>query len=191
MSQNKRRIRQKQTKRTNEERYQLVAKVDRYLSYYPHTSLNALCVSCGFSTSNYRRWKAALDEHPEYHEQGIIPTESTRPKHLARQTSEATRQCVIEEASKPHHTSAHSITDQLKSEGIAIGNGTVIEILEAAGLYGTIKRTNAKGECIKKKGLFRLCEKRQQEETRAEDANSIANTSATQKGSQDDTEASP
>lgn len=162
MSQNRRRIKRSQPKTTDEGRYQLVAKVDQYREVYPDPPLDDTCHSCGVSPSNYRRWKAILDDHPEYHEQGIIPAQSQRPNHLARQTSDTTKQRVVEEASKTHHTSASSITAQLKSDGIPIGKGKVIEILEEAGLYGTIYKTNATGEYKQRRGLFRLCEKRQQ-----------------------------
>lgn len=162
MSQNKTRLKISQPKKTPEERYELVAKVDRYLTFFPELALNSICESCGVSPSNYRRWKTTLDKNPEYQQKGIIPTQSTRPKHPARQISEATKQRVIEEACKPNHTSANSITSQLNDEGIAIGKGKVIEILEEVGLYGTIYKTNAKGECQEKRGLHRLCENRQQ-----------------------------
>ncbi|WP_445001183.1 hypothetical protein [Halomonas mongoliensis] len=162
MSQNIKRIKRRRSKWTDEDRYHLVTKVDRSLEAFPDTPLDAICESCGVSQSNYRRWKDILDDHPEYHQEGIIPTQSRRPKRLARQTTEATKQRVIAEASKPHHTSANSITEKLKSEGVAIGKGTVIEILKEAGLYGTIHTMNTKGELQRKRGLLRLCEKRQQ-----------------------------
>lgn len=163
MPQNRTRIRIKQPRKTPKERYQLVTKVEKYQEYNPDMSLNNLCESYGVSPSNYRRWKGILDDHPEYRQQGIIPVQSTCPEHFARQTSEAIKQRVVEESDKPHHTSASSITKQLNDEGIAIGKGKVIEILEEAGRYGTIHRTNAKGEHRQQRGLLRLCEKRQQQ----------------------------
>ena len=69
---------------------------------------------------------------------------------------------MIKEAAKPHHTSASSITKQLKSDGISIGNAKVIEILREEGLYGEIQVKSANGEHKRKSGLLRLCEKRQE-----------------------------
>lgn len=80
---------------------------------------------------------------------------------LARQITDATKQQVIAEASKPHHTSANSITKQLKRDGVSIGTAKVIEILEEAGLYGIIYKKKASGEYTGKRGLLKQCEKRQ------------------------------
>lgn len=159
----RRRRARKPEKASPERRYELVSLIDKHHQDHPHMSLSAACDTYNVPKENYRRWKAVLDAHPEYRKQGIVPDQSRRPKHLARQASEAIKQRVIAEASKPHHTSANSITQQLKDDGIAIGNGTVIEILEEAGLYGTIYKMNAQGELQSKRGLLRLCEKRQQD----------------------------
>ena len=142
-----------------EERYALVAKIDRHRRYFPTQKLDSICHDLNVPPSNYRRWKAILDAHPEYHALKMIPERSKRPHRLARQVSKTTQQQVIAEAHQPHHTSANSIKKQLNEDGVVIGTAKVIKILEEAGLYGTIYRQNAQGDYIKKRCLLRCCEK--------------------------------
>lgn len=116
----------------------------------------------GVSRTSFRRWRDRLNTNPEYKQREAIEMDSTRPICHARQVSANTRQRIIEEAQNTHHTSASSITRQLKAEGIAISTAKVIEILEEEGLYGMIQVRDSKGGIKRKRGLLRLCQKRQQ-----------------------------
>ncbi len=130
------------------------------LIYQGYKSTEA-CEKVGISPDSYRRWRDKLADNPEWVKQEEIHDESRRPKRMARQVSASTTLRVIELANHPQHQSANSITHQLKDEGIAIGTAKVIEILEGEGLYGEIEVKNAKGEYKRKRGLKKLCEKRQ------------------------------
>lgn len=151
-----------QRRHTPAERYLLVIKVNDALAEHSEMSVQQACHEVGVAPSNYRRWWDRLKQHPEYHHERAIPTQSKRPKQLTRQTSNEVRQRVIHESQQPQHTSANSITQQLTREGFTIGTSKVIEILETEGLYGEIQVKKANGEWVRKRGLLRLCEKRQQ-----------------------------
>ena len=126
-------------------------------------SLEEACRQVGVPRTTYTRWLNKLSENGSDLESGEIPDQSRRPKTFARETSESTKQRVIEEAANVSHKTASSITKQLQQEGISIGNAKVIEILKENGLYGEIEVQNAKGEWRRKSGLLRLCQKRPQQ----------------------------
>ncbi|MGM0692320.1 MAG: transposase [Pseudomonadota bacterium] len=124
-------------------------------------SVKSACAKINVSPSNYRRWRDALIANPEFEQRKVIEMGSRRPKRFARQVSASTRQRIIDMANQHQHTSANSITQQLKDDGIDIGTAKVIEILKEEGLFGEIEVQNASGGYRRKRGLLKLCEKRQ------------------------------
>ncbi len=123
-------------------------------------SVKRACARLNIAPSNYRRWRDALDANPDFAQRKVIEDESRCPKRFARQMNTGTKQRIIDMANQPEHTSANSITQQLKGEGIAIGTAKVIEILEMEGLFGEIQKKDASGEFRRKRGLLKQCEKR-------------------------------
>ena len=125
-------------------------------------SLAHCCKEVGVSLSSYRRWLNELMSNEDFQKKQKIDTKSRRPHVFARALSASTKQRVIEEAGKDCHQSANSITRQLKAEGVRISTSTVIEVLEEAGLYGVITTYRKDGMPVRKSGLLKCCQERQQ-----------------------------
>lgn len=121
------------------QRFQLVKAVKIYLEENGG-SVKQACRAVGVSPTNYRRWRDALYANPDFVQQKAIEIESRSPKRFARQVGACTKQRIIDMANQPEHTSANSITKQLKNEGITIGTAKVIEILEEEGLVWEIQK---------------------------------------------------
>ncbi|UQI40517.1 transposase [Vreelandella venusta] len=147
-----------QKRYTPRQRFQ---KVDEVFEKIKETgcSLELACAEAGISRTTFSRWRNKLQAHNAYLEDGMIPDESRRPKHLARQLSSSTRQRIVDEASNSQHTSANKIAKLLKGQGLSISTSKVIEVLEEEGLYGEIQVTNKRGEKVRKRGLIVMCEK--------------------------------
>lgn len=148
------------TTHTPESRFQAVVDV-KELVEQGYSSTEA-CNELGISPDSYRRWRDKLAKNPAWVKQRRVYDDSRRPKRIARELNENTKQRIIETAKQPHHQSAHSIAKQLRTEGIRIGNGAVNKILVEAGLFGEIYVQKPDGTYVRKMGLLRLCQKRQQ-----------------------------
>lgn len=132
-------------------------------------TLKEACEKLEISLTSYRRWRNQIIANPDFVKQEAIEMASRRPKRFARQVSASTRQRVIEVAHQPHHQSANSIAEQLRAEGIRIGNAKVNEILVEEGLFGEIYIQQPSGAYKRKRGLLKLCEKRQKGRTEDEE----------------------
>lgn len=128
------------------------------LSISQGIAVREACKKAEIPMSSYYRWRQEIRDNPEYLDNGEIPQRSRRPKRLARQVTQITKEKVIELADMVSYTSAANIQRQLGKEGISIGTGTVIKILEEAGLYGEI-HVFRNGEKVRKHGLLKLDER--------------------------------
>lgn len=148
-----------QKRYTPQQRFQKVEEVFEKIKE-TGCSLELACAEAGISRTTYSRWRNKLLAHNAYLEYEVIPEESRRPKHLARQLNSSTRQRIVEEASNPQHTSANKIAKHLKSQGLPVSTSKIIEVLEEEGLYGEIQVSNKRGEKVRKRGLTSMYEKK-------------------------------
>lgn len=139
------------------ERFAAVEKVKDYIEK-EDCSVKEACEAIGVAPSSYRRWRDVLAENNEYVQRGEIPEKSKKPARMARQVSGQIREMVVQVANQDECQTANQVTRKLKQEGTQIGTAKVIEILEAAGMYGEITKTNSKGESIRKRGLLKMDE---------------------------------
>lgn len=154
---------------TPKQRYQIVKDVLEK-TLHDGCSLDEACTAVGVARTTFSRWRNKLRVNENYLDNEEIPEKSRRPKRLARLISESTKQYVVDEASKPHQTSANRIARHLKENGLPISTAKVIEILEGEGLYGEIHILNARRESVRKRGLLKLCENRHPDRKKSEDS---------------------
>lgn len=107
------------------------------------------CARLGISRANFYRWRRQVAEAIKGNTDSLRP-KSRCPKVLARSTPIEIRQKIVEMASSGKFKSANAIAKALADER-AIHAGTVIKILEEAGLYGVIEVRDSEGRLIKKK----------------------------------------
>ncbi|MBV2131857.1 transposase [Pseudomonas sp. MAP12] len=112
------------------------------------------CVRLGLSRANFYRWRGLIAETIKGGAGKIAP-KSKRPKILARQTPNEFKNRIVEMALSGIFKSANAISKELHNERV-IHPGTVIKILEEAGLYGVQEVRDSKGDLVKKKrGIIR------------------------------------
>lgn len=112
------------------------------------------CAHLGLSRSSFYRWRLQVAEALNGNPEKLLP-KSRRPKVLARSTPVEIRQKIIEMASSGGFKSANAIAKALADERV-IHAGTVIKILEEAGLYGVIEVRDPEGRLtLKKSGIRR------------------------------------
>ena len=115
-------------------------------------SVTDACKQVRIHRSQYYAWEKAMSR-VEAGEVGALSPRSRRPKRFGRAITEELREEVIRLAKSGRFRSANAIAKHLTERGRKIHPGTVVNVLENAGLYGEIKSTRADGTSIKKRGF--------------------------------------
>lgn len=110
------------------------------------------CKDVGISRSTYYRWRVSVAEAIKSNSKDEIE-KTRRPKKLARSIPAEIREKIISMASSGQYKSANAIAKALANDRV-IHAGTVIKILESAGLYGVIEVRDLKGRKKKRSGLI-------------------------------------
>ena len=116
-------------------------------------SVGEACECAGIHRSQYYRWRKQVERY-EAGETDALAPKSRKPRTFGRATPREVRDKVVAKARSGQFSSANAIAGQMKREGSAIHPGTVTEILEEEGLYGSVKVTQADGSVRKKRGLL-------------------------------------
>lgn len=111
------------------------------------------CALVGINTTQYYRWCEQLAMTKAGDKEALEP-KSRRPKTYGNTISEHTRKRVIWEAQSGHHRTANRLKEYLAGCDVKISLPKVIEILENAGLYGTVEVRNRDGRKVRKSAFL-------------------------------------
>lgn len=111
------------------------------------------CTLAGINTTQYYRWCKQVARAEAGDKEALEP-KSRRPKTYGNTISEQTRKRVICEAQSGHHRTANRLKEYLASCDVKISLPKVIEILENAGLYGTVEVRNRDGRKVRKSAFL-------------------------------------
>ena len=114
-------------------------------------SVAEACAERSVDRSTYYRWRERVARYEAGDRAAIQPRPSS-PRRHGRQTPDNIREEVVRLAKTGRFASPTAIARHLTRQGTPIHAGTVIGIVEDAGLYGYVTKTLPNGESKKVRG---------------------------------------